>query len=1460
MSRSGRNVKRLALAVLSGSIILTTAGIGSAETWDAIQDGGFEFGGTATPWTTFSTYFNDLVIWYDPAVSHTGSFLARLGTSFSDNGFNQVAQEVELGTGGATLRFWLWVPEVSGHGTDVLSVRVDNDVVWTLNEGSAGPYASGYRQVSVALGAFADGGLHTLTIKGETTYFTTGVPGTEFLVDDVELVTGDEALGAAFAWAPWNPYPGTVIQFVDSSPGGPDGWMWDFGDGGESTLQHPTHAYATAGTFAVTLTTTSANDTATVTHDVRVYEVLDALEADFVWQPETPFVGQEVELLDRSRGVPDTWLWEFPDGSTSDAQNPLVVVPEPGMWPVRLTVSRTRDIDGTQTDTIERSIPVFPILEPDFDWRPEAPVEGEPVEFMDLTAGPVESWRWTFGDGAEDTTSDPVHTYEQPGSYDVVLEVGYPVADELLTWSVARTIVVGAALAPDFSWQPEMPRVGDPVQFTDLTPGEVASWQWDFGDGTSAADQNPVHSYDASGRYQVNLQVTAPSGHSSVATRTVVVGDPLEAAFMWQPHLPRAREPVTFRDRSSGGPTVWSWDFGDGGTGTTQNVGHSFGEPGLYQVTLTVGTDDGETSAIGQTVEIAPLIDARFGWLPEVPAPGQMVQFADRSVGPVASWSWDFGDGSTSPDPSPNHRFAAAGQYLVELQVATADGVQDSATRTVVVATSLGVDFDWLPAEPEAGQIMRFTDRTTIPEVSRLWIFGDAITSRDRSPVRSFRTVGEMPVTLVVRTPTGGILRIQKIVPIAEPAVRPSLAVTTRQPIVGQAVGFRIEGVEDYDAAIWDFGGVGCGEAPRVRTCAFDDGDCLQSTWRFAVPGIRTVRAFVDVGGRLYGPIVQQLRVGSEGGCGEAPVADFGWWPDQPAPGESVRFVDQSSGPPQAWSWDLGDGATTTDRYPEHVYRAPGTYTVTLATSNVHGASDPVSQDITVSGAAPVCGDATCQDTESSWSCPSDCGLLEGETGREGSAHRRSVIPAAVGGIPGNSGTTWYTDGMLFNPTSQDVDFVVRYSPDSSPAHPKTAGPFTIGPRESLFYPNLVSDLFGATANGALWLDAASPLMFDTRTYNLSPDGTYGQAISAIPPNALLARGDGPMYLIGLSDDEAFRSNLIVQEVSGQPVSVDVTFFDLAGHQVGRGSILVEGRSKVQRRITEIGVQRLARGYATVEVADGDGRIAVIASVVDQITGDATTIDAVHPLQVETPTAKTEAVDDGHFLVAVVARTPGSNGSLWRSELSVLNPEVVEQELVMRYYPTSGGVLEAPVTVAPDAMYFSDDVVSDLFPEAPNGSGSLHVFSSAGVVVSSRTYNLTNADTATLGQTIPGLASADMARPGEMWVLNKIKSTDDFRCNLGFSEYAGADVQVTVALYSMAGSYQRFLGAKTYSVSSFGVKQVNRVFDDIGIAGNYEEALAYVVVSSDDGAAYVYASVVDNGVGDATTVLAKRLE
>jgi hypothetical protein len=165
--------------------------------------------------------------------------------------------------------------------------------------------------------------------------------------------------------------------------------------------------------------------------------------------------------------------------------------------------------------------------------------------------------------------------------------------------------------------------------------------------------------------------------------------------------------------------------------------------------------------------------------------------------------------------------------------------------------------------------------------------------------------------------------------------------------------------------------------------------------------------------------------------------------------------------------------------------------------------------------------------------------------------------------------------------------------------------------------------------------------------------------------------------------------------------------------------------------------------------------------------------------------------------------------------------------------------------------------VGDLFPDATNGAGSFHVYSEDAVIVNSRTYNISDVEE-TVGQSIPGLGSGDMARPGETWLLNNLKDNQEFRCNMGFAEFAGTDSQVTVVLFDNNSMALRYLATKTYTVEAFGSTQINRIFKDMGLTGNYSAVVAYIAVGEDSGAVYSYASVVDNGEGDATTILAKR--
>lgn len=1444
--RSGLGVRCLTVILVAGALALSTPVL--AGTWNAIADGGFELGSPNPFWTRYDSWGAGQTIVNLPSSARSGSWLARLGCANCGAGSAYVAQQMTLGDLGATLEFWV-VVNVRGNSSDRLLVLFDGMAVAEVSA-SDPLFQTSYRKVTVVLPPYTQAGEHEIKLVAEIS--STGL-GSIFYVDDVRLDTSDTNIDffADFSWSPENPVDGDPVQFTDTSVGDITGWRWDFGDGQESEDQHPVHVFASPGDYDVSLTVIRA-DSITST-EVKTVEIGERPHADFSWTPPTPRPGEAVRFSDQSTSGATFWRWDFGDGATSVDRNPSHSYAEAGSYSVFLQVGYP---DLADAATSRQTVHVMDDYTADFTWSPERPKIRETVDFLDQSSSSAIAWAWDFGDGATGTGRSPSHAYDQAGVYRVELTTTFrpPGATDTFTRTVEHALtVVSEALAPAFDWLPEQPRAGDAVQFADHSRGEVAWWRWDLGDGATSTDQNPSHIYRAAGRFTVILTIGNLDVQEGVSTsREVVVNAPLQASFRWQPGDPVAQAPIQFADQSTGTPMSWDWSFGDGGSTVLRHPRHVYEEPGDYDVRLRVTAADGQTSELLRTVYVSRPLEAHLDVEPELPAVGETIRFTDRSRGAPIAWRWDLGDGTTSALQNDDHAFAAPGSYLVRLEVRDAAGNVATTSRAVLVGGDSRVDFAWTPTAPEAGRPLRFENRSSVVLGERRWLFGDGGASSLDNPLHVYGQPGLYLATMVGTTLDGGSRRRDKLVEVGTPSVRPDLAISSRDPAIGEEVGLRIVGVTVVDGARWIFGGPGCGGVAEERECA--GAECLQATFRFATWGLKNVSVLVTVDGELYGPLVQQLHVRPEGSCGEVPVANFGWWPLQPKVGETVRFTDRCSGPPREWSWDFGDGAESVEQHPGHVFTAPGSYQVSVVGRNGLGDSEPMVQTVQVSPGAPSCGDLSCDDFESYWSCPWDCPLGDGETARAGREHRRLAVPAAVGGVAGANGTFWVTEGTLFNPNPTSANVVAQLVTDDGGSH--WAGPFRIPGRRAIGFGNLVEDLFDLSGSGSLFLDADLPLMVDTRTFNSSDEATYGQGIGGVTPHAQLAAGDDPAYLLGLAFSAGFRTNLLLQETTGEPITVRVRVFDTGGGLIGeKDGIQVPGRRKLQRSLQQLGMPRFERGYATLEVTSGDGRLAAIASVVDAVTGDATTVDLVHPLQVAGPA---KAGEEEHSLVAVVARTPGAGGSLWRSELSVLNPAEADADVRLEYRATGGAVHEAAVTVAPGDMLFVDDVIAELFQGAANGAGALHLYSSDGVIINSRTYNVTS-DGASLGQAIPGLGAGDMALPGEVWVLDRLKNTDAFRCNLGFSEYTGAEARVTVALYSMAGSQQRFLGSKTYAVPAYGVTQVNRVFNDIGITGDYEEALAYVIVSSGEGAAYVYASVVDNGAGDATTVLAKRM-
>jgi PKD repeat protein len=178
------------------------------------------------------------------------------------------------------------------------------------------------------------------------------------------------------------------------------------------------------------------------------------------------------------------------------------------------------------------------------------------------------------------------------------------------------TLIKGVTPAADFGGSPTSGNVPLPVTFTDQSSGSPTSWSWAFGDGTTSTVQNPSHTYSGAGRYTVSLTVTNGVGSDTLVRRRYITVQPTRplpastsgyvgvsippptAAFSGRPTSGSAALLVFFTDQSTGAPTAWSWDFGDGNTSTARNPIHIYTSPRSYTVTLTVRNDDGSDTLV----------------------------------------------------------------------------------------------------------------------------------------------------------------------------------------------------------------------------------------------------------------------------------------------------------------------------------------------------------------------------------------------------------------------------------------------------------------------------------------------------------------------------------------------------------------------------------------------------------------------------------------------------------------------------------------------------------------------------------------------------------------------------------------------------------------------------------------------------------------------------------------------
>lgn len=550
---------------------------------------------------------------------------------------------------------------------------------------------------------------------------------------------------------------GTTITFLNNSSPNTDNFQWNFPGGNPSTStdENPSVVYNEAGVFSVTLVASNGAGS-----DVITYE-------DYILIEDIPQgnininVDENQVVFNNTYAEVDNHFWSFGDGTTSVEEDPIKIYEEDGTYTITYTGSNNCG-DANETFQVDIVTPVIAAFTADNTTI----CPGEQIQLTSDASENVTSWSWTFPGGlpATSTQENPTVTYNEPGTYDILLEVsnaGY--SDELVLESY---IVVEPLPASDFEYEVIE---GGNVDFTNAS-SQADSYTWDFGDGNTSNSVNPSHVYDVEGVYTVTL--TSQNGCGvDVATQQVNTFGMVSAGFSADEPIGCAPHDVQFMNESSSNATTFLWEI-DGPenfSSTEENPLITFSEAGVYSVTLTASNQEfSETIAVNEyiTIESGPTAVVDFN------RDGLVVNFF-AGTDNIDSYLWDFGDGSQSTAEAPSHTYVDGGSYQVSLTV-TNDCGTDTKTISINVGSPVQAGFIADTQEGCAPLTVEFVNMASDNATAFLWTFpgGNPSQSDNPNPVVQYLTPGVYDVSLTVWAAGGAtdeLTREDYVIVIEEP-------------------------------------------------------------------------------------------------------------------------------------------------------------------------------------------------------------------------------------------------------------------------------------------------------------------------------------------------------------------------------------------------------------------------------------------------------------------------------------------------------------------------------------------------------------------------------------------------------------------------------------------------------------------------------------------------------------------
>lgn len=753
------------------------------------------------------------------------------------------------------------------------------------------------------------------------------------------------------------------VSFIDNStiPSGQTAvaYRWDFSDGSSAnTKDVSVKVFSSSGAMTVKHSiTTDKGCTVSKTQNITVLPAPLASAKAFSHCADSAVIFDATNT--KEEGITGlTYNWSFPDGSTMTGKVVKKVFNAPGSYKGTLKIKNPNGCD------VVTSVAGTAYDQPKVSILAKSTCNDSLLYFVNRTTyvfNNVVKYSFNYDINSSNDTgsflaanmlSDTFvgHAYAKPGTYTVKVT-----AHTFLGCDTSIRFDVTTYPTPTVDFSYATPGCPDSaMQFTDKSGTSdvpTVSRLWNFGDSTTSTLANPKHVFRHSGTYTVKLKAFTAYGCADSLSKKVIVYPRPKPDFSYSAGC--KNDVTLFFDATHIDSTFsdpeqvahWIWNFGDStAVDTNQNPKHVYKRSRSYDVTLITASKRGCTDTVVKTISVLPDPTVDFSF-PTTNCQGDSIVFTNKSSGDVDSSLrlWEFGDGFTATDSNVvKHVYSISGNIDVSLTVySKSGGCPKKLTKTITIIPSPVAAFSSSPAC--FGQKTVFTNKTTYSSkgnVTYTWSFGDGSPDTTTHSVSAtvshlYTTKKGYSVTLTATSDsTGCTTTTSQGITITDV---PSAKFTANDTCTYAPVEFTdqstLSGSKFTGTHAWDFG-------DSTTSIASDP----SHTYKY--PGKHAVKLTVITSTGCqdtYYDTVTTYR---------APTADFAFvshcFNYQP-----LEFYDKSTvynGTSTGTRlWDFGDGFTSTDFNPTHIFTIKsGPNTVTLTVTDDKGCSSTITQSVTV--------------------------------------------------------------------------------------------------------------------------------------------------------------------------------------------------------------------------------------------------------------------------------------------------------------------------------------------------------------------------------------------------------------------------------------------------------------------------------------------------------------------------------